>query len=268
MSLALCVLPFALCSLPITFAPRNVQLVLDIGNTRTKAGIFDGFQLVRQAIWQEPTLSDVLAFIGGHRIGHTAVSSVAEARSIFADDVRNHFNPLELNALTTLPFVNTYTTPETLGKDRLSAAAGAHVLFPQTDCLVVDGGTCLKYDLMAADGRYLGGNIAPGLAMRIRAMHVFTARLPEVPVELPDNPVGNSTRAALQNGALLGALLEVQGFARLFATYLQRPLCLVLTGGDGQWIFDRLEQPNKVFEPHLTLYGLNHILTFNIPNAA
>ena len=142
------------------------------------------------------------------------------------------------------------------------AVAGAQALFPGENCLVIDCGTCIKYEMLTSEGIYTGGNIAPGATMRIKAMHHFTARLPEAPMEMPDDFIGHSTETALQNGALRGAVLEMEGFIRLFEQK-HAPLRVVLTGGDADFFQPFLHLPNDSTVPDLTLHGLNNILIFN-----
>lgn len=240
-----------------------MNFVLDIGNTRVKTGIFDGPRLVEQAIWTDWTLEELSEY--GNRAGadRVIVSSVAVWEPDTTRRLAETFaGVLELTHETLLPFRNNYQTPETLGKDRLAAVAGARALFPDKHCLVVDCGTCIKYDLLSAGGVYFGGNIAPGAAMRIRAMHTFTARLPEVPLQMPVDFVGVSTETALQNGALRGAALEIEGFVRLFEQRL-KPFQILITGGDADFFQPHLHLSPLTYEPHLTLFGLNHILQFN-----
>ena len=98
--------------------------------------------------------------------------------------------------------------------------------------------------------------------MRAKAMHHFTARLPEVSLQMPTDFIGQSTETALQNGAFRGAILEIEGFIQLFQTQLS-PLQVILTGGDATFLKPFLKATNVVIEPHLTLHGLNHILNFN-----
>lgn len=246
-----------------------MNLTLDIGNTRTKIGLFRGNELAEQAIWTRWTLADVTAFGNQVKATHVIVSSVAEPDEALRQELAGHFQLLELTHRTPLPFENQYQTPETLGKDRLAAIAGAHFLFPKKNCLVVDCGTCIKYDVLTDDGVYHGGNIAPGAQMRISAMHHFTARLPEVEMQMPQDFTGHSTETALQNGALRGAVLEIQGFARLFEKKYGHPensgqaLTVILTGGDAAFFRSHLNIQNLIHEPELTLFGLNHILNFN-----
>lgn len=217
---------------------------------------------MEQAIWTDWTLAELLAF--GNRTGveRIIVATVAEPDDTMTGMLAKHFRVLELTHRTPLPFENQYKTPETLGKDRLAGVAGAHFLFPRKNCLVVDCGTCIKYDMLTGDGVYHGGNIAPGARMRIQAMHHFTARLPEVEMRMPDDFTGFSTETALQNGALRGVVLEIQGFVRLFERR-HGTLQVILTGGDAVFFQPWLDVENIIVEPDLTLFGLNHILQYN-----
>lgn len=239
-----------------------MNLVLDIGNTRTKLGLFRENLLVEQAIWHDWTLEELESYGNQTGVENIIISSVAEPDSNMLESLRRNFEAMELTHQTLLPFLNTYQTPLTLGKDRLAGVAGAMARFEDENCLVVDCGTCIKYDLITADGIYAGGNIAPGAGMRLKAMHHYTARLPEAPMKMPDDWIGISTETALQNGALKGAALEIEGFARLFGQKAS-PLRVVLTGGDAEFFFQHLNIHNLLIEKDLTLIGLNRILNFN-----
>jgi type III pantothenate kinase len=240
------------------------NLVVDIGNSRTKIGVFEGKTLLDRATAPLFTPAELLQKAADFGVDRVIVSSVAADAGVLLAEMRAHFKVLEFNHQMTLPFVNTYLTPETLGKDRLAAVAGAITLFPGSNCVVIDAGTCIKYELLTADGRYLGGNIAPGLRMRTRAMHHFTARLPEVEIQLPDGIVGNSTETALQNGAFRGLLLEVEGFVRLFKAQLGKEIKVILTGGDVVFLAEHLHFEEQIVEPDLTLIGLNKVLEMGI----
>ncbi len=236
-----------------------MNLALDIGNTRTKIGLFKDNILVEQMVWMDWTGAELLAYGEQTGVERIIMSSVAEGEETLHDMLSEHFELLELTHTTPLPFQNHYRTPKTLGKDRLAAVAGAHALYPANDCLVIDCGTCIKYEWLTADGIYHGGNIAPGASMRIRAMHHFTARLPEVALEMPVETIGQSTQTALQNGALRGATLEMEGFVQLFQAGSSQ-VQVLLTGGDANFFAPHLKITNLKTEPNLTLIGLNHIL--------
>jgi type III pantothenate kinase len=163
---------------------------------------------------------------------------------------------------------NAYATPQTLGADRLAGAVGAAYLRPGQPTLILDAGTALKLDLVTADGTYHGGSIAPGLRMRLRALHTFTGRLPLI--ELPDPAalvqlIGDSTASSMLSGVLNGAAAEVTG---LVADYRQRypGLGLVLTGGDAPYLQPHLAPAlGLIFVvPELVLVGLDRILRHNV----
>lgn len=240
-----------------------MYLTLDIGNTRVKAGLFEDNRLVRHTNWSDASLQNLPDWLGGCALQGVLVASVAAESPGRLDWLRACAEVWELTAQTALPFRNAYRTPETLGKDRVAAVAGAQALFPGRDCLVVDCGTCIKYEWLTAAGVYEGGNIAPGLRMRIQAMHAFTARLPEVEVEMPASPIGDSTVTALQNGALRGAVLEIRGFRALFRERLPGGLC-ILSGGDARFLQPFLSEAETILEEHLILYGLHAILLHHV----
>jgi len=244
-----------------------MQLVLDLGNTQHKFAVFDGPEAVR--IGAEPQFSGEMAshLIDIYGVEAAILSSVDHFDGGLESLLEEKTRFFQFTHTTPLPIMNLYGTPATLGKDRLAAAVGAATLFPGHDVLVIDAGTCIKYDLLEASGAYHGGAISPGLFMRFRAMHNFTARLPLIPAEdyatLAMIPLtGNSTEASLRSGALNGALFEVEG---AIAEYRNKypDLTVALTGGDAG--FFELHLKSRIFaRPNLVLEGLNRILTYNL----
>jgi type III pantothenate kinase len=240
-----------------------LNLCIDIGNTRIKLGLFEQDRLVEQAVWPFDSLDGLSAWVAGRDVHQVIVCTVVHPAEVVVEALQYQGRIVVLDHTTPLPFVNEYTTPQTLGKDRLAAVAGAQHLWPAQDCMVIDCGTCIKYEVLSSDGRYHGGNIAPGLRMRTEAMHHFTARLPEVPTGLPRQLIGYDTTSALQNGAFRGALIEITGVVRAFQRSTKTPLKVILTGGDAEWIHahaDWDDLPLPVVEPYLTLVGLNAII--------
>ena len=241
-------------------------LALDIGNTAVKVGCFDGPLLREMAAGL--TAAEVRSLVRQWRPEHVIIASVAEDAALQADELREMvpgeilvFKP----AGTAIPLRNAYGTPQTLGADRLAAAVGAASLRPGRTTLVVDAGTALKLDLITADGTYHGGSIAPGLAMRLRALHTFTGRLPllELPPADATIPlVGDSTTGSLLSGVVNGAVAEITG---LIAQYQQTypELGVLLSGGDAAFLAARL--PARIFVvPELVLLGLNRILVYHV----
>ena len=241
-------------------------LVLDIGNTAVKAGAFDG-SLLREMV-AGLTAQQVRELVRRWQPHHLIVSSVAEAAVLVVEDLRD-LVPGEILAFspstTPVPLRNAYATPHSLGADRLAAAVGAATLRPGRDTLIIDAGTALKFDLVTADGTYHGGSIAPGLAMRLRALHAFTGRLPllELPgVDATVPLVGDSTTGSLLSGVVNGTVAEIEG---LLAHYQQQHpgIGVLLTGGDAAFLAARL--PKCIFVvPELVLLGLNRILAYHV----
>lgn len=239
-----------------------MNLTIDIGNTRSKLGLFDGPELVKQLFWSSYTIQDIITFATNHQVKNVILSTVGNPiKSSWEATLERRFFYLQLSHQTPLPIKNAYGTPETLGKDRLAAIVGAWQLYPGENCLVIDAGTCITYDLLSAAGVYQGGNISPGIGLRLRAMHEFTARLPLVEQATVSNPIGQSTETAMRNGGQLGAVLEMEGFISLFRQRFNR-LRIILTGGDADFFAKVLK--SKIFvNPDLVLQGLNKILNYN-----
>ncbi len=154
-----------------------------------------------------------------------------------------------------------YHTPHTLGLDRIAAVVGASMECPGRPVLIVDAGTCVTYDLLTADGTFAGGNIAPGIRLRLLAMHEHTGKLPLVSDsgEIPE--IGFSTETAMRAGATLGVAYEIEGYmARLNEIYPD--LFVFLTGGDALKLAAKIKSRIFVNE-NLVLTGLNRILQEN-----
>jgi type III pantothenate kinase len=165
------------------------------------------------------------------------------------------------NASTPTPLSNFYQSINSLGSDRLAAACGAYLHFKGTGFLVIDAGTCIKYNYTDKNGNFLGGGIAPGLAMRFKAMHQFTSKLPLIPFdENYQDLVGNNTQSSIRMGAQLGMLAEVKGIIEQYKQ-MDHAINIVLTGGDAPFLQKGLK--NGIFaDPDLILKGLNSILNY------
>ncbi|MEP6647040.1 MAG: type III pantothenate kinase [Saprospiraceae bacterium] len=237
-------------------------LTIDHGNSRTKCAVFNaqGQQLHTQ-VFSGDTFTHILDWIKNKNITHGIISSTGK-NSFDTSLIKIEGMMIELTHETSLPLQIIYTTPATLGRDRIAAACGAHALHPGKNCLVVDAGTCMTIDLILASGIYLGGNISPGLHMRLNAMHEKTARLPLAEPGWTELPFGDSTIHALQNGACLGMVLEIEGYLNL-ARNAYSDVSVVITGGDSAFLAGK--QESRIFvEPELVTQGLFQILSFNV----
>ncbi len=153
----------------------------------------------------------------------------------------NQDNVIYLDSQTSIPIVNAYHTPATLGPDRLAAAIGAHAKCPDTDILVIDMGTAITYDYVSRDGTYLGGNIAPGIDMRFKALHDYTAKLPLVSKDGELSYIGTTTETAIRAGVILGVKYEIEGYIREFMSKSGN-VSVFLTGGSALHFEDSIKR--------------------------
>ena len=133
---------------------------------------------------------------------------------------------------------------------------------PETDILVIDAGTAITYDIITAEGNYLGGGISPGITMRYKALHTFTGRLPLLDYYEDAQLIGDDTASSIHSGVLNGALAEMEGIIQSYQL-VYPALKIILTGGDHNY-FDKRLKIKTFAAPNLVLEGLNLILIFNI----
>ncbi len=237
------------------------NLVIDIGNTFTKIAVFDNDNLLYTEHFITVDAAIINNFLNNYPIQTTIISTVKRDKEEWQAVLKQKTQLTYFSAAMTTGIHNQYLTPQTLGLDRLAAVAGANHLYPGTNNLVIDGGTCITYDYVDSDGNYFGGSISPGLTMRYNALNYFTANLPLIKTdEMFNNGYGNSTVTSMQSGVQNGIKYEMTGFIEQYFKNGQQ-LNIILTGGDSIF-FDTLLK-NSIFapyiknEPHLVLKGLN-----------
>lgn len=244
-----------------------MNLVVDIGNSRTKIYLFNPAGVMWTVAVEQLTPEQVKLLCAEHPSLDRAIISAVKN---YAEPLKETFQScfryfLELDENTPLPIVNRYQSRSTLGKDRLAAAVGANFLFPNTNLLVIDAGTAITYDIVTAAGEYAGGNISPGLEMRFKALHSFTGKLPLVKPSDDFDRLGTSTETAIRAGVQNGILFEVVNTIRLFNDFYEN-LQIIFTGGDA--IFFERKLKNSFFvDSNLVGTGLNRILEYNAKNS-
>lgn len=233
-----------------------MNLAIDIGNTHTHMAVFNGSQMLREWQWEPGCLVQNLR---GIQIERCAVACVGRYHDELRVELRQSgVEPLAVSGLTPTPLKMLYETPATLGADRLAAAVGAWTLKPGMPLLVIDCGTCITSDYVSAAGEYLGGNISPGEALRLEAMHDKTAQLPRCSIAGATVSVGRNTTQALQAGAHLGVAYEIRGYANDFLA--DNPEGHVFLTGGGLMRTGIKEEKRITIEKALVLKGLNAIL--------
>lgn len=241
-----------------------LHLVLDFGNTCIKAGSFSGTKMQEVRIYAniEELLKDV-EFVNKHN--HAIVCSVTNDHLKFTECFKK-VTSIVFTSETIIPIENLYKSNTTLGSDRLAASIGAFSLYPNTNVLCIDCGTCIKYNFVSAKNSYLGGGISPGLKMRFAALNHFTNKLPLVNLEENyDKLVGENTNESILSGVIIGTTKEIEGIIEEYS--LKYPdIKIVITGGDGNFFAKHLKKNSIFTHPDLVLIGLNNILSFTLEN--
>lgn len=234
-----------------------MNLIVDQGNTSIKIAQFEKNEIVyfTRLSYQEFERTE---FNLSYK--HCFISSV-----LTEEDRKMHQSkfiaPVYLRHTSVLPFINKYGTPESLGLDRIANAAYCAEYFRDHNSLVIDVGTCLKFDFINEKNEYLGGSISPGLRMRYRALNIQTAQLPLLaPTERPIL-IGKSTIESMQSGVQNGMKNEIIATISEYK-HQYKQLNIFLTGGDANYFADALK--NGIFaDAFLTLKGINAISKLN-----
>ena len=184
-----------------------MNLVIDIGNTSIKCGVFNTNEELLFKSVSEKSDNDRLPEISGRfMVSDILVSSVRETGIKGLEDIFPEAKIIYANNRMPLPLKLNYKTPDTLGFDRIAVAAGAKVISPKTELLVIDAGTAITYERISESGVYLGGNISPGLNIKYKALNRFTGKLPFLEPKEDYSKLGFDTESAIHNGVLYGKL--------------------------------------------------------------
>lgn len=239
-----------------------MNLVVDMGNTRVKAALFDAGRMVAQCSAERLSPEVIESLTGGREVRGAILASTRGATGEATALLRRCTPRLvEFTDRTPVPVRNAYLTPATLGRDRLAAAVGATVLCPGRNVLVVDFGTAVTVDLVTADATFRGGCISPGLRSRFRALHDDTARLPLCSPTDERGLQGLSTEQAVRLGVMNSLTFEIEGYIARTKAEID-DLCVIFTGGDAKYFVKRIK--NTIFANcNLVFCGLDRILEYN-----
>ena len=239
-----------------------MNLAVDIGNTRTKAAVFQEHTILETFVIRNVDFfKEVKNIISEFQIERLVMSTVANVDGKSLQKIQKNVPVFALSTEVKLPFKNLYGTPRTLGVDRIALAAAASKLYPNQNCLVIDAGTCITYDFLSSKNEYLGGAIAPGLEMRYKALNSFTAKLPKLSILEPNDHIGKSTEESIHSGVVFGVIHEIEGVINQYQQNYS-DLTVVLTGGDSIFLSKQLK--SGIFaNQNFLLVGLNEILILN-----
>ncbi len=240
-----------------------MNLIIDVGNTYTKVAVFKEDKLFdKTSVETKNVLKTVKEFKKKYDLIQKAiVSSVGKLNKGTLNYLEKEFFLQVLSHKTKLPFKNLYSTPKTLGIDRIALVCASVDKFSDKNVLIIDAGTCITFDFINDKNEYLGGAISPGIKMRYKALHNQTANLPLLETKTPKQIIGNSTASSIHSGVMFGVLHEIDGNIE---TYKQEyaDLTVILTGGDTKMLSKQLK--SSIFaNSNFLLEGLNFILQFN-----
>lgn len=254
-----------------------MNLIIDIGNTRIKAGLFEQNSLKHFFVFEtsshdpeivSPAVKGSSALIAAdlfnkYAIDQCIVASVVDGMEPFTNQLKEKATILIFESTMPSPVKNLYQSTNTLGTDRFAAAIGGNSVFPNKNVLVIDAGTCIKYNFVNSNNEFLGGAISPGLQMRFNSLNTFTSRLPLIQVEEDfDSLIGSNTKESILSGVAIGIVAEVDGIIERYQ-HIYPDITVILTGGDTNFFEKRLK--SRIFtDSFIILKGLNRVLEYTI----
>ncbi len=249
-------------------------LAIDVGNTNTVLGLFDGEPLT--ASWRiktdgRTTADELVLTYRGLLEGQSKVTGIAMCSTVPAvlSEMRlmldRYYNGIptiiiEPGTKTGVPILT--DNPKEVGADRIVNTLAAHHLFGGP-CIVVDFGTSTNLDVVSAKGEFLGGALAPGIEISLDALAQRAAQLRKVELVRPRSPIGKNTVEALQSGALYGFAGQVDGLVDRIREELDELTAVVATGGLAPIVVPESRTITH-HEPDLTLIGLRLVFEKNL----
>lgn len=221
-----------------------VSICFDFGNTRKKAAIFLAADLIEEIVLADDSDDTILALLEKHRPQKTILSSVIDHSLTLEKLLAAHSQFHKLTAATRLNFTTPVGKPETIGADRLALMAAAVHFYPQKNNLIIALGSCITYNFINQYHAFLGGAISPGLDMRFKAMHQYTAKLPLATAQWNFPLIGYDTVTNLQSGVINGMIGEIEGVIEKYAEKYSN-FNVLLTGGNSAYFAGQLK--SKIF---------------------
>ena len=229
-------------------------LCFDFGNTRLKCGVFENDIFKEDILLPDDSIVTIEQLLQKYQPQNSILSSVIKhdeaVETILSNNTRFH----KLSHNTKLNFTTAVSKPESIGADRLALIAAAVHFYPAKNNLVVGLGTCITYNFINQYNQFIGGAISPGMELRFKSMHDYTALLPLVNKDWNFPVIGYDTKTNLQSGVIAGITYEIDGFINEYARKYSN-FNAVLTGGDTSYFAGQLK--NKIFaDPYFLFKGL------------
>lgn len=244
-------------------------LTLDIGNTSTTIGLFDGTNLVETwSIASEKHRSEDeigILLINLLRIHNydTKVDSACLCSVVvclterYKNALKRYLNiePFVVSNKTTNLLKYSVDYPEEVGADRIVNAFAAYKLYNKT-CIVVDMGTATSFDIVKSNGEFIGGIICAGMKIQAESLKKFTSKLPLIKIEAPNNAIGRNTIDAMLSGIVRGHACMIDGLIKECEQELGERAVIIATGGYSDIVAEYMERKFDYINPNITLEGL------------
>ena len=242
-----------------------MNLVIDIGNNYFKLAVFGNETLMYSKSGKSSVLEEIIPRLieDFPKIKFSLISNVSNVSDSTIKKIlwSKEIKIFHFASSLKLPFTVKYKTIETLGNDRLALVAAAVKLYPNSNNLIIDAGTCLTADFISDKNIYFGGMISPGIEMRYKSLKNYTAKLPKLKKSNNFKFPADSTTGSMHAGVIGGVLNEISGFIeQLINKY--KNVNIILTGGDAEFLSKTLKI--TIFaNQNFILEGLNSILNLN-----
>ena len=226
-------------------------LCFDFGNTRLKAGVFKDAVFAEEFYLADDTLDTIQAMLQKYQPQKTILSSVINHNEAIENLLAEKSIFHKLSAATKINFKTPVGKPETIGADRLALVAAAVHFYPAKNNLIIGLGSCITYNFVNQYHWFLGGSISPGMDMRFKSMHHYTAKLPLVQADWNFPLVGYDTKTNMHSGVINGMACEIDGIIKKYSDKYSN-FNVVLTGGNSGYFASQLK--NKIFADYNFLF--------------
>ena len=226
-------------------------LCFDFGNTRLKVAVFKDNEMQETIVLKDDYETTIMELLAKHKPELSILSSVIKHNPVIETILASQSTFHKLSAATKINFTTPVGKPETIGADRLALVAAAVHFYPKKNNLIIGLGSCITYNFVNQYHQFLGGGISPGMDMRFKAMHDYTALLP-LEKETWNIPlIGYDTRTNLQSGVLNGMAAEIEGIIHKYQAKYSN-FNVVLTGGNSSYFAGQLK--TRIFADHNFLF--------------
>jgi type III pantothenate kinase len=237
-------------------------ICLDLGNTRWKWAVFSDGKIGDEGILQDDGPEELNKIIEIYQPEKSILSSVVDHPAYFEELLKRKTKYHKLDHHSRVPVTTPVTKPESIGADRLALVVAAAFYFPDRNNLVIGLGSAITFNYVNRFHQFIGGSISPGMEMRFRALHEFTAKLPLVKPHWNFPLLGYDTKTNIQSGVIFGMAKEIDGVIEAYEERYDN-LHVLMTGGDAQY-FNPFLKKNITQDPYLIFKGLYVISEYNL----